>query len=242
MSSEPGQTSTLNQTLYRPARGTDFRAMQNLIQRFPFRLARNRCWTVVALLVSLTGFAPAATAEPEHPAQEMVVNTVDKLLAVVRNDADRIKNEPGFLDARIEELVVPSLDFEAMTKLSVGKYWRRADDEQKKALVREFSAFLLNTYTSAIDEYKGGVVTFETFKPQSREDRAVVRSRFTQSGSADVPVIYKLRNKGGWKIYDIEVSQLSLVTNYRSSFAIEIDKNGIDGLISLLKSRNGGSG
>jgi len=172
----------------------------------------------------------------------IVVSTVDQLLEVVRNDADKIKNDPEFLDAKINELIVPNLDFEAMTKLSVGKHWRKANTEQRKSLIHEFTEFLLATYTSAIDEYKGGEISFEKFKPQSRENRAVVRSKFSQSGAQDVAVNYKLHNKDGWKIYNIEVDKLSLVTNYRSSFSSEIDKNGIDGLISLLKSRNGNSG
>ncbi|MBX2825343.1 MAG: ABC transporter substrate-binding protein [Gammaproteobacteria bacterium] len=197
---------------------------------------------LIRWLLVLTMFVTGATVAAEHPAQTLVKGTVDKFLDVVRNNEDRIKNDPAFLNAKIEELVVPHLDFESMTKLSIGKNWKKANASQQKELVAEFRTFLLNTYTSAIDEYKNGEVSFEKFKPGRREDRAVVRSQFTQAGTADVPVVYKLRDKGGWRIYDIEVSQLSLVTNYRSSFSSEIARNGIDGLINLLKERNGKAG
>lgn len=210
----------------------------NIVQRI--RARRQSLLGGLVLTLCLLGIAAPVAAE--HPAQELVVSTVENLLSVVRKDAERLKNDPAYLDAKVNELIVPNLDFEAMTKLSVGKHWRKANAEQRASLVEEFTQFLLATYTSAIDEFKGGEVSFEKFKPQSREDRAVVRSSFSQSGSSDVPVNYKLHNKNGWKIYNIEVDKLSLVTNYRSSFSSEIDRNGIDGLISLLKSRNGNSG
>lgn len=192
----------------------------------------------MAFAMSLAVFGSAVAAD--HPAQQLVENSVAELLLVMREDGERIRSEPEFLQQKLEEIVVPHLDFLSMTKLSIGKYWRRASDEQKEQLVIQFKQFLLNTYASAVNEYKGGEVKFDPFQPASREDRAVVKSVFQQSGSEQIPVVYKLRDKKGWQIYDIEVSQLSLVTNYRSSFSNEIDQNGIDGLISLLKERNGG--
>jgi len=189
---------------------------------------------VIAISLALSTAAVAA----DHPAQDVVEKTVSDLLEVMRTDGDRVREDSDFLLTKLDQIVVPHLDFVSMTKLSIGKHWRRASDTQKEELVKQFKAFLLNTYASAVNEYKGGEVKFDPFRPASREDRAVVRSTFVQSGSDPVPVVYKLREKSGWKIYDIEVSQLSLVTNYRSSFSGEIEKNGVDGLISLLAERN----
>jgi len=200
----------------------------------------NRALLVLALTILLP-FGNSALAA-DHPAQTLIVDAVGKFLDVVRNSEDRIKSDKQFLNAKIEELVVPHLDFESMTKLSIGKHWKKASEPQQQELIEEFRKFLLNTYSSAIQEYKSGDISFDKFKAGKRDDRAVVRSKFTRSGSADVPVVYKLREKGGWKIYDIEVGQLSLVTNYRSSFSSEIARNGIEGLIDLLKSRNAKAG
>jgi phospholipid transport system substrate-binding protein len=125
-----------------------------------------------------------------------------------------------------------------MTKLAVGKFWRQADAAQKTELVSEFKTLLLNTYTGTLAEYSGETITFEPFRPESRDDRAVVRSTFSQSGGDDVPVVYKLRDQDGWSIYDIEVNNISLVTSYRSAFTNEIGKGGIAGLIGALKDRN----
>ncbi len=196
----------------------------------------------LAVVMAGTALVSGQAASAEHPAQQLVEDSVAQLLELMRTEGDRVREDRDYLLGKLDEMVVPHLDFVSMTKLSVGKYWRRATDDQKTALVEQFKQFLLNTYTSAVNEYKGGEVAFERFRPAGREDRAVVRSTFTQPSGGNVPVVYKLRDKEGWKIYDIEVEQLSLVTNYRSSFASEIDKNGIDGLISLLKERNGKAG
>ncbi len=174
----------------------------------------------------------------EHPAQTMVVDAITAMLDVLKNDGDKMKADPEYLQSRVDELIVPYLDFDTMTKLAVGKFWRRADAAQQVELVKEFKTLLLNTYTGALTEYSGETITFEPFRPEEREDRAVVRSTFSQSGGSDVPVVYKLREKNGWTIYDIEVNAISLVTSYRTAFTNEIDGGGIDGLLATLKERN----
>ena len=191
----------------------------------------------VILAITLIFGSSFAFAQ-EHPAQSMVVSSITTMLDVLKNERDRIKAEPAYLQSRVDELIVPNLDFSTMTKLAVGKFWRKADAAQKTELVVEFKTLLLNTYTGALTQYSGESIEFEPFRAEERDDRAVVRSTFSQSGGSDVPVIYKLRDKDGWVIYDIEVNSISLVTSYRSAFANEISNGGIAGLIETLKERN----
>lgn len=191
----------------------------------------------VMLTIFLALTSPFALAQ-EHPAQSMVVESITTMLDVLKNEGDRIEVEPEYLQSRVDELIVPNLDFDTMTKLAVGKFWRRADAAQKTELVVEFKKLLLNTYTGALTQYSGETIDFEPFRAEERDDRAVVRSTFSQSAGADVPVVYKLREKDGWGIYDIEVNSISLVTSYRSAFTNEISSGGIAGLIETLKERN----
>ncbi|MGQ7842988.1 MlaC/ttg2D family ABC transporter substrate-binding protein [Granulosicoccus sp. 3-233] len=202
-------------------------------------IKRIRIFLAAIALTVAGGITQAQAAD--HPAQKMVVNAITAMLDVLKNDGDRMKADPDYLQAKVDELIVPHLDFDTMTKLAVGKFWRRADAAQQTELVKEFKTLLLNTYTGALTEYSGETITFEPFRPEEREDRAVVRSTFSQSGGSDVPVIYKLREKNGWTIYDIEVNAISLVTSYRTAFTNEIDKGGIDGLLATLKERNASS-
>ncbi len=190
---------------------------------------------LTALVLSVSSMVSVAA---EHPAQTLVVDAITAMLDVLKNDGDKIKSDPDYRQSKVDELIVPHLDFDTMTKLAVGKFWRRADSAQQAELVIEFKMLLLNTYTDALTEYSNETITFEPFRPEERDDRAVVRSTFSQSGGSDVPVLYKLRDKGGWSIYDIEVNNISLVTNYRTAFTSEIGKGGIAGLIKTLKERN----
>lgn len=189
--------------------------------------------------------ASAAVAQDDHPAQQQVVGVVNSMLELYKEEGPRLTSDPEFLQSKVDELIVPNIDFESMTKLAVSKFWRQADSGQRTALVKEFTQLLLGTYTDALSEYGGDSggesVSFEKFRAERRDDRAVVRTNFKQATSSDVPVWYKLAKLGGdqWKIYDIVVDDSSLVTLYRSGFASEIEKSGIDGLIKLMKKRNG---
>ncbi|MEE9321851.1 MAG: ABC transporter substrate-binding protein [Granulosicoccus sp.] len=205
----------------------------------PFRWQMMRGW-LIALCLSL-GLAVGSTAATaaDHPAQQMIEKAITEMIELLETQGDELSNDPELLQAKVNEIFVPHLDFNTMTKLAVGKFWRKADSGQKTELVVEFQKLLMNTYTGALKEYSGETISFEPFRPQKRDDRAVVKSVFSQSGGAgDVPVIYKLRDKNGWSIYDIEVNNLSLVTSYRTAFAGEIRKGGIGGLLDTLKERN----
>ena len=193
--------------------------------------------SIVAAVVLAVLPVSHAVAE-DHPAQTLVVDSTTKLITVLKEEGERIKTDKAFLDEQIATHVVPNIDFNLMTKLAVGKAWRQADEEQRVNLVAQFKALLLNTYTNALTEYSGESIEFQPFKPEKREDRAVVRSVFKQSGGSTVPVLYKLRDKEGWLIYDIEVDQISLVTSYRTAFSNEIEKGGIEGLLQTMKDKN----
>ena len=190
-----------------------------------------------AFAVGLMAFnAPAVAAD--HPAQEMVETAILELRNVLENDLDKIKSDPAYLKSRVDEIIVPNVDFNTMTKLAVGKFWKKANRNQKTELVSEFQTLLMKTYAGALTEYNGETMRFEPFRAANRDDRAVVRSIFSPRSGSDVPVTYKLRDKNGWSIYDIEVDNISLVTSYRSAFSNQIEKGGISGLLDTLKQRN----
>lgn len=194
-------------------------------------------WLSVFAVLMITLFNSGHVAA-EHPAQEMVQGAVNKVLAELRGNLDAIKENPALFNGTIEEHIVPNLDFTMMTRLSVGKSWRKATQDQKAELVSEFKTFLINTYSSALKQYGGEDIEFLPYKENKRDNRAVVDSIFLL-GNNKVPVRYKLHNRnGGWLVWDIVVSDLSLVLQYKSTFGSEIDRNGIDGLIKLLRDRN----
>jgi len=192
---------------------------------------------VLALLLVAAMLArPVAAAD--HPAQALVKDAVEQVIDVLDTQAEELAADPELLSRTVDQYIVPYVDFNTMTKLAVGKFWRNADATQKTELVTQFKALLMNTYAGALKEYEDATIRFEPFRAESRDDRAVVRSTYKQAGTGDVPVEYKLRDKDGWLIYDIEVNDISLVTSYRSAFANEISRGGVAGLLDTLRERN----
>lgn len=173
-----------------------------------------------------------------HPAQDLVKQVTDEFLGVLEMPQAKVDEE--FLNKAVYRDVVPHIDFESMTKLTVGKAWKTASTEQRETLVSEFRTFLLGTYTKALGEYSGQALDFLPYEAGKREDRAQVKTLFKDPGaSSPIPIDYKLHNKKGpWMIYDIKVEQVSLVLGYKSEFSSQIAKGGVDGLIDALKQKN----
>ena len=142
-----------------------------------------------------------------------------------------------------EQKVLPHVDFEEATRLAVSRAWSRASAQQQKALVTEFRAMLLRTYTNAIGTYAGMQAKLlpTRGKPQGESpgSEATVRYQFSRSGGKPVLVAYEMRKTGaGWKIYDVSVEGMSLVLTYRTEFDGILKQEGIDGLISRLAQKN----
>lgn len=173
-----------------------------------------------------------------HPAHDLVKGVTEKFIATLASP--EAKSDKAFVKTAVDRDVLPHIDFESMTKLTVGKAWKDASAEQRDTLVSEFRTFLLGTYTTALDQYSGQSLEFLPYEAGKRDDRAEVRTLFKDpAASSPIPIDYKLHNKNGpWMIYDIKVEQVSLVLGYRSEFGAQIDKGGIDGLINVLKEKN----
>ena len=193
-------------------------------------------WVVLATYVMLT--STVAQAEEHHPAQVLVEKAVSDILEVYENESSRLISDPEYLQAKIDELIVPYLDLQAMTRQIVGKYWRRADEDQQQQLTEQFSAFLDKTYARALTEYDGETVRFEPFKLRDLDDRATVSSTLNLGSGLSIPVLFKLHDEDGWRIDDVGVFGFSLLNMLRIAFSSEIERNGIDGLIQTLKERS----
>ena len=189
------------------------------------------------LMLAATLSAPATALAAASP-QDLVVDTTHEVLQVLRENRQRIVSDPAYVRALVNDKIVPHLDFEIMTRLAVGKYWNDASVSQRATLVEEFRTLLLLTYTKSLSEYKDQRIEFRPFQPEARDDRAVVRSQFQSDAGQPVPIDYKLRRTNSWKIYDITIDGISLVTNYRASFGAELEQGGVPALIASLQKKN----
>jgi phospholipid transport system substrate-binding protein len=185
-----------------------------------------------AAFIGLSFSVGAAETSPEA----LVKSTADEVLAVIRTTKDK----KALRDAA-EKKVLPYFDFRAMTQLAVGKHWREATPAQQKALEEAFRTLLVNTYTASLNTAALGKESVEVKPGEAKPGQTdvVVRTTVKTGNRQPIPVDYRMaKGPDGWKVYDVIVENLSLVTNYRSSFASEIQRSGIDGLVKALETKN----
>lgn len=191
--------------------------------------------TIVFLWTALMSVALTAGAAELTPA-DLVKSNADEVLSVIRTTKDQ-----RLLREQVEKKVLPHFDFRIMTQIAVGQHWRQATPAQQKALEDAFRTLLVHTYTASLNVASTGKESVDVRPVDLRpgESDAIVRSTVRSPGRAPISVDYRMtRTAGGWKVYDVIVENLSLVTNYRSSFASEIRRTGLDGLVKALESKN----
>jgi phospholipid transport system substrate-binding protein len=195
---------------------------------------------VVSLAIATAAFAgvlclPVAAQEVAPDA--LVRKSIDEVLALIKAD----KNLAGgqkLLDV-IEEKVLPHFNFARMTRLAVGRNWSQASDAQKEALTREFRTLLVRTYSTSLSQYRNQTIDVRPTKVTAQDKDVVVKTLVNQPGGQPIPIDYGMeRTDSGWKVYDVVVDGVSLVTTYRGSFNDQIQKSGLDGLVKTLADRN----
>ncbi|HMW62753.1 MAG TPA: ABC transporter substrate-binding protein [Accumulibacter sp.] len=192
------------------------------------------CSLLVALFLSLS----VALAQEVAP-DALVRQVTDDVLNIVRQDKDIQGGNTRKAIDLVESKVLPYFNFQRMTALAVGRDWSKATPEQKKRLADEFKTLLVRTYSNALTSYKNQTVSYKPSKLQAGESDVLIKTEILQPGSKPVQLDYALEKQGNaWKVYDVIVAGVSLVTNYRDTFGQEVRNSGIDGLIQMLVNRN----
>jgi len=179
-----------------------------------------------------------ALAQEQAP-EGLIKNVTNEVLEIVRKDKEIQSGSTKKAIELVDAKVLPHFNFTRMTQLAVARDWRQATPEQQKTLTAEFRTLLVRTYSKALTEYKNQTIDIRPFKMQPTETDVKVRTLINQPGAKAIDLDYYLdKQPNGWKVYDIEVGGVSLVTNYRSEFTAEVRKGGIDGLIATLQKKN----
>ena len=139
----------------------------------------------------------------------------------------------------VQAKVIPHVNFQRMTAMAAGRFWREATPEQQAALTTEFRSLLIYTYSGAISQVRNQVLEFKPMRSGADDDEVEVRSMVIQPRGEPIQLNYRLeKTASGWKIYDVNILGAWLVETYKGTFAAEINKGGIDGLIRALAERN----
>lgn len=194
--------------------------------------------TRFAWLLTFVGFGVAAAAEVAPDA--LVKKTAEEVLEIVRNDKDIQNGDQKKIFDLAESKILPNFDFDRVCRLVLGRNWTTATDEQKAQFQKEFRSLLLRTYASALSKYRDQTIEYLPFRLQQGATRATVKTKILQPGGQPIGLDYVLeKGADGWKVFDIVIEDVSLVTNYRSQFGNEIRQaGGLDGLIKRLADKN----
>ena len=169
----------------------------------------------------------------------LVKKTAEEVLAIVKADKDIQAGNTKKVVELAEAKVLPHFDFTRMTRLAMGKNWSKASDAQKEALTSEFRTLLVRTYSVALAQYKNQTIDYKRLTLAPTDTEATVRTAVVQSGGQPIPIDYRMAEGAqGWKVFDISIDGVSLVTNYRATFNQTVEQSGVDGLIKSLAEKN----
>lgn len=194
-----------------------------------------RQWTAMALTVPLAVGSVWASDEAPDALIKRISNDV---MTTVSNDAAIQQGNVQRVMDLVNTRIMPHVNFQRMTAAAVGRHWRSATPEQQQRLQAEFKTLLVRTYAGALGELKGKTFHFRPMRAQAADTEVVVRSEVRGRGEP-IQLDYRLeKTPQGWKVYDLNVLGVWLGETYRTQFAQEITKSGVDGLIAFLAQRN----
>ncbi|WP_273118374.1 MlaC/ttg2D family ABC transporter substrate-binding protein [Ferrovum myxofaciens] len=194
-------------------------------------------WQRVGVAVTLAGWNLAvwAAITPES----VISNTADEVVATLKKDKAIQNGDRARAYALIQDKVLPHFDFTRMTRLAMGKNWRQASPEQQQKLTEGFRDLLVRTYATSLSQYKNQELKVKGSDLYDGGNEATVHSVVIPSGGPIVPIDYRMEKLGDdWKVFDIQVDGVSLVTNYRNEFSDIVRNHGIDGLIQAMADKS----
>ena len=219
--------------------------LQTKAMQQPATHKRLTIWLLSLLaIVLLSGFIQIAQANDDP--QALLEKASREMITALNNNRDRIRQDPSVTQKLIEDILLPHLDFITASKYVLGSNWDSSTKKQKIGFIKAFRVLLLRFYSSALTEYLNShegkldpnLMVF--YKPaDTSAQQLLVRSEVKPKSGTPVPINYKMhKTRKGWKIIDVSVEGVSVITTYKTSFASEIKQNGLDALISSLHSRN----
>ena len=170
---------------------------------------------------------------------DVVKATAESVISHIEENRSVLEKNPEKIYDMVNQLIIPRFDFVSMSKWVLGKHWKQASEEQRSEFIIQFKELLVRTYARALLEYSGQEIKYFPVEQNPESNLAVVKTELTSKSSAQLPILFRMHQKNEeWKVVDVSVDGVSLVTTYRGSFATQIKKNGFDSLLSELSKKN----
>lgn len=195
----------------------------------------NRFFSLLAagLMVALVSTAQAAQAP-----DEVIRSATGSLQGLIAQNHDKYRADKGAFYKMVDETVVPYFDTAYIAQLILARNWKTATPEQRTRFETAFKNMLIRSYADALLQYHDSVKA-EIKPAQMAPDakQATVRTDVLRKDGPPVPLDFKMRLvDGNWKVWDITVENISLVTNFRSQVAAQVKQSSLDAVIQKLES------
>jgi len=169
-------------------------------------------------------------------ATEAMKSTIDEVLKIVQ---DKELKQPGRADERrkrLEQVVGDRFDYQEMSRRALGAPWNTLSDKDKQEFVGLFQTLLTGSYADKVEAYSGEGVQY--LNERTEKDFAEVRTKVL-TGKTEIPLDYRLLNKGtDWRVYDVVVDGVSLVSNYRGQFSKILRSSTFADLVDQLRKKS----
>jgi len=162
------------------------------------------------------------------------------VLTEIKSRKQELISDPAKLEALVDKMVMPNVNFRKMTQLVVGRPWRAATPEQRDQVVEQFKVLLIKTYSGALSQVGDQTLEVDRLRARPEETDVIVTSRVIQKSGPPIDLAYRVEKvNGAWKVYDLSVLGLWLVDSYKAQFQPVLNNGGVDALIQTLKQKNG---
>jgi len=191
----------------------------------------------LTLVLSLLGLTALANAQSTP--DQLILNISQGVLDEIKADRSLQSGDINRLNALVDKRVLPHVNFQRMTALSVGRNWRSASPEQQRILMVEFRRLLMLTYADAVRQVTDTQIQVRPMRSKPEDTEVIVRTQVLRPGKEAIQLDYRLEKAdGNWKIFDLNILGLWLVEHYRNQFQQVVGASGIDGLIRALQDKN----
>lgn len=187
--------------------------------------------TFLAVIIFLLAPLQAAAGEPT----DQVKSTIDKVITVLKDPS--LKGPAKTVERRdkLRTAIQDLFNFREMAKRSLGKHWRARSGEEREEFSHLFGRLIENSYIDKLEKYTDEEVIYAD--ERTVKNKAIVKTRIITKKGTEIPIDYKLVNKGKWMVYDVVIEGVSLVRNYRTQFASVLKSSPYIELVSQLKAK-----
>ena len=196
--------------------------------------------TATLLGLTMPAYAVRASDAPTvEQAQAIVETTTAAVVAVLGNTgAPRQANEQAVVDI-VEAHVSPYIDYERLCRLLLGSHWKSANPNQRSQLTKQLKLLITRSYSAALPRLVGVEVTYQEPQLSKNGKRVAVRTQVSTYAGSRLAVSYHMyRSETTWRLYDLSVEGVSMMTTYRRSFAQQLKAGTIDTLIEHMAGLN----